>query len=220
MSYLHTHELREAIRSRLDRFEARRFDPGANRDGSARSVDSAPLKQAAVALVLLPGEKEQSCFLLTRRASGLRRHGGQWAIPGGRVDPTETVRGAALRELEEELGIPAEGLELLGALDDFRTRSGFVISPLVFWRSEDVAVVPDPVEVASVHRVTLAELDHPDAPILTNIPESDRPVLSMPLVGQRIHAPTAAILYQLLEVALRGNATRVAHFEQPVFAWQ
>ena len=65
----------------------------------------------------------------------------------------------------------------------------------------------------------LQELERPDVPQLRTIPESDRPVISIPLLGTHIHAPTAAILYQLREVAMRGDATRVAHFEQPVFAW-
>ena len=77
-----------------------------------------------------------------------------------------------------------------------------------------------PNEVARAYRVPLADLDRPDAPVLTRIPESDRPVLSMPILGGLVHAPTAAILYQLLEVALRGRTTRVSHYEQPVFAWK
>ena len=66
----------------------------------------------------------------------------------------------------------------------------------------------------------LAELERPDVPRLRQIPESERPVISVPLLGTHIHAPTAAILFQLREVALHGRATRVAHFEQPVFAWR
>jgi hypothetical protein len=57
-------------------------------------------------------------------------------------------------------------------------------------------------------------------PRIRYIPESERPVISIPMLGTHIHAPTAAVLYQLREVALYGRATRVAHFEQPVFAWR
>ena len=57
-------------------------------------------------------------------------------------------------------------------------------------------------------------------PVLREIPESDNPVLSMPIRGGLVHAPTAAIVYQMLEVVLRGNDVRVAHYEQPVFAWR
>ena len=65
----------------------------------------------------------------------------------------------------------------------------------------------------------LADLDHPDVPQLRSIPESDQPVISVPLLGTRIHAPTAAILYQLREVVVHGRDTRVDHYEQPVWAW-
>ena len=78
----------------------------------------------------------------------------------------------------------------------------------------------NPNEVAAIYRVPLAELDRPDVPRLHHIPESDRPVISIPLLGTNIHAPTAAILYQLREVAVWGRSTRVAKYEQPVFAWR
>ena len=78
----------------------------------------------------------------------------------------------------------------------------------------------DPAEVAAVYRVPLEDLDAPEVPRLRRIPESDRPVISIPLLGADIHAPTAAILFQLREVAVHGRSTRVAHYEQPVFAWE
>jgi len=74
--------------------------------------------------------------------------------------------------------------------------------------------------VAAVYRVPLADLLHPSVPRLRRIPESPRPVISVPVLGREINAPTAAVLYQLREVALLGRATRVDHFEQPVFAWR
>jgi hypothetical protein len=78
----------------------------------------------------------------------------------------------------------------------------------------------NPLEVAAVYRVALDELERPEVPHLRRIPESDRPVLSVPLLGTQIHAPTAAFLYQLREVALWGRETRVALYDQPVFAWR
>jgi len=177
-------------------------------------------RAAAVALALVADRAGQPCFVLTRRARGLRRHAGQWALPGGRVDPGEDTLQAALRELAEEVGLVRPPEAALGRLDDYATRSGFVITPVVVWGGEDAVLQPDPGEVAEVHRVPLADLEHPETPRLSAIPESDRPVISLPLVGTWIHAPTAAILYQLREVALRGGATRVAHFEQPRFAWR
>lgn len=200
-------ELRERVRVRLATFP-RRAHPVADR------------RPAAVAVALVSGDAGEPSFLLTRRARGLRAHGGQWALPGGRTDPGETAAGAALRELSEEVGLHLEPASVLGLLDDYPTRSGYVISPVVVWagRAEDLS--PNPGEVAAVYRVPLAELERPDVPRLRTIPESDRPVISIPLLGTHIHAPTAAILYQLREVALRGQATRVHDLEQPVFAWK
>lgn len=178
------------------------------------------LRAAAVAVVLRPDGEARPCFLLTRRAGTLRRHAGQWALPGGRLDPGETPEQAALRECREEVGLALPESATLGRLDDYPTRSGFVITPVVVWSDAADPLRPDPAEVAEVHEVPLAELERPGVPHLRRIPESERPVISIPLLGTHIHAPTAAILFQLREVALFGRDTRVAHYEQPVFAWR
>ena len=202
-----TPELRENVRKNLAAFE-RIACPLEGR------------RHAAVALVLIDDAADEACFILTRRATHLGNHGGQWALPGGRVEPGEDSATAALRELHEEVGLSI-GLETaLGELDDYPTRSGFVITPVVFWGGQGVRLEPDPGEVAEVHRVPIAVLDEPGVPRLRRIPESDRPVISIPLAGAQVHAPTAAVVYQLREVALHGRDTRVAHFEQPVFAWR
>jgi 8-oxo-dGTP pyrophosphatase MutT (NUDIX family) len=192
-----------------------------NLAGFEREVhEDEALRHAAVALALLPGDDGMPSFVLTRRASKLKAHQGQWAIPGGRLDPGETPREAALRELHEEVGLELAPDRVLGLLDDYPTRSGYCLTPVVVWAGADANLVPNPDEVAKVYRVPLCELERPDVPQLRRIPESDRPVISIPLLGTHIHAPTAAILFQLREVALRGDATRVAHYEQPVFAWR
>jgi len=178
------------------------------------------LRSAAVALTLVTGDGGSACFVLTRRAAGLRSHGGQWALPGGRLDPGESPEQAALRELSEEVGLDLGRSQILGRLDDYPTRSGFVITPVVLWAEADCRLEPNPEEVAAIYRVPLAELDRPDVPRLHRIPESERPVISIPLLGTNIHAPTAAILFQLREVAIWGRSTRVAQYEQPVFAWR
>jgi 8-oxo-dGTP pyrophosphatase MutT (NUDIX family) len=176
-------------------------------------------RAAAVALVLLADERGEAGLLITRRAAGLRRHARQWALPGGRVDPGESPEEAALRELAEEVDLRLPPDAVLGLLDDYPTRSGFVITPVVVWGGAAVALTPNPAEVASVHHVPLSELEHPDIPKLVSIPESERPVIQLPILSTLVHAPTAAVVYQLREVVVHGRPTRVDHFEQPVWAW-
>jgi len=188
-----------------------------------RGIDDDTLRQAAVAIVIVAEENgDQTGILLTKRPDSLRRHGGQYALPGGRLDAGETPVEAALRELQEELGVTLDPGDILGTLDDCPTRSGFRITPIVVWGADAVDLVPDPVEVARVFQVPFAELDSPEIPHLEVTPESEHPVLSAPLatLGHHLFAPTAAILYQFREVALRGEPTRVAHYDQPTFAWK
>ena len=164
--------------------------------------------------------KDEAAFILTIRAASLSSHAGQRAYPGGRIDPGETVEEAALRELEEEVGLKLGPEHIIGRLDDYATRSGYLISPVVLWGGSDVELTPNPGEVDSIHRIPLAELLRRDAPILESIPQSDNPVLKMPLGDEYVAAPSAAVSYQFREVAMLGRRTRVAHFEQPVFAWK
>ena len=177
-------------------------------------------RRAAVAQVLLYDEEGRACFLITRRAATLRKHTGQWALPGGRLDAGETAERAALRELQEEVGLVLEAGCVLGALDDYGTRSGFIITPVVVWGGLVGELTPNPAEVAKIFRVPLDDLEGPDVPRLITIPESDRPVIQLPLLGTLIHAPTAAVVYQMREVVVHGRPTRVNHFEQPVWAWR
>ena len=175
---------------------------------------------AAVALVLLPDDRGRACFLLTRRATTLRAHAGQWALPGGRIDAGESADAAVRRELQEETGLTLGHDSVLGSLDDYPTRSGFVITPVVMWSASPGELAPNPGEVSAIYRVPLADLDKPGVPRLVRIPESERPVIQLPLLGSLIHAPTAAVVYQMREVVLHGRPTRVDHLEQPVWAWR
>ena len=164
--------------------------------------------------------RDNAAFVLTTRASKLNHHASQRAFPGGRLDAGETVEQAALRELEEEVGLQLNGSHILGRLDDYATRSGFVISPVIVWADNGRDMIANPDEVECIHRIPLQELVRDDAPMLETIPESDHPVLKMPLGDDWFAAPSAAIAYQFREVALLGRNTRVAHFEQPTFAWK
>ena len=193
-------------------------------------------RRAAVALIVvegghgadLPGLPHYNhwhtkpALVLTRRAATLKRHAGQWALPGGRIDANETALQAAVRESMEEISLTLTNDSLLGVLDDYVTRSGFVMTPYVFWPATEPTMQADPTEVASIHRIPLTELQRPDSPMLDAIESGnpDRPVLRMPMGDNWVAAPTAAILYQFSEVCLYGRHTRVAHFDQPAFAWR
>jgi len=181
--------------------------------GFARLPESAPapaLKRAAVAIALVEAGEGggATALLLTMRAAGLRAHRGQWALPGGRCDAGETAIEAALRELREELGLQTGPDDVLGLLDDYPTRSGYLITPVVVWAEGCGAISPNPDEVASVHRIALDDIERADAFDFVAIPESDRRVIRFRHQGRFIHAPTAALIYQFREV-LEGRATRV-----------
>ena len=199
--------LRTELRANLDAHDRRRLPLEGRR-------------HAAVAFVVVGADRHGASFLLCQRPVGMRRHPGQWALPGGRLDPGESPLDAALRELEEELGLRLGPEDVVGWLDDYATRSGFVISPVVLWGAADPVIEPDPDEVFAVHRFGLHALRDCE-PRFVPIPESERPVVQIPIGGDLIHAPTGALLLQLREVALLGRAgERVDHVEEPVFAWR
>lgn len=203
-------------------------------DGFAVQGGAGAGKAAAVALAVTDGEfgaglsgmpqHEQwqpgAALILTRRSSKLRNHAGQWALPGGRIDAGETAEETALREMREEVGLSLDRAAVIGRLDDFVTRSGFAMTPVVIWAGPQRDLAPNPDEVDSIHRIPVAEFMREDAPLLEEQPAGGAPVLRMPVGDSWIAAPTAAILYQFREVCLCGRATRVAHFEQPRFAWR
>ena len=179
------------------------------------------LRHAAVCLIVVGGCKEGQ-LLLTKRSKHLPRHGGQYALPGGRLDPGETPEMAALRELDEEMGLKLDRQVILGRLDDYATRSGFCITPIVMWGPANPDLLPDPKEVAEVFHIPLGELNRSELPEFHEKNKGESPVLSVNLPTTRgsVYAPTAALLYQFREVALRGQFTRVSHFDQPKFAWR
>jgi 8-oxo-dGTP pyrophosphatase MutT (NUDIX family) len=183
--------------------------------------DGAGLKRAAVAVALVDAGDGSggTALLLTLRASGLRAHSSQWALPGGRCDAGESPVAGALRELHEELGLELGPDDVLGQLDDYPTRSGYLITPVVAWAADSAKLSPNPAEVRSVHRIALTDVEQASAFDFVTIPQSERRVIRLFHAGQYIHAPTAALIYQFREV-LAGRDTRVAELEQPVFAWK
>jgi 8-oxo-dGTP pyrophosphatase MutT (NUDIX family) len=205
-------------------------------DSDAERDDGDPIVAEQIDMSVVPGDVRDhrgrrldgrmvgvaggAAFLICRRAARLNRHAGQWALPGGRIDDGESALDAALRELDEELGVRLGHESVVGWLDDYPTRSGYVITPVVLWAGAEPAITPAPDEVLAVYRVGLHALSD-SRPRFIDIPESDRPVVQLPLGNDLIHAPTGAILYQFRQVGLLGNAgTRVDDLEQPVFAWK
>jgi 8-oxo-dGTP pyrophosphatase MutT (NUDIX family) len=181
------------------------------------ATDLPDLKQAAVAVCVTEVEGTPA-LLLTRRAARLRAHAGQWALPGGRREAGETAVQGALRELAEEVGLSLGEADVLGLLDDYVTRSGYVMTPVACWAGPAGELARAKSEVAAVHQIPLADLDV--EPRFITIAESDAPVIQLPLLGRYLHAPTAAIVHQFCRIACRAVIERVAHYEQPVFAWR
>ncbi|SDE64761.1 NUDIX domain-containing protein [Blastococcus fimeti] len=181
------------------------------------AADRPELKQAAVALCVTEADGIPT-LVITRRAAGLRAHAGQWALPGGRLDAGEGPVEGALRELHEEIGLDLGPGSVLGLLDDYVTRSGYVMTPVVCWAGPVDGFAGSEPEVAAVFEVPLADLDVD--PVFETIPESDGPVIKLPLLGGFVHAPTAAVVHQFCRIACRGEVERVAGYEQPVFAWR
>lgn len=185
------------------------------------ALDTHDLKRAAVAIILVESDdgSGETAFVLTRRGRDLRSHKGQYALPGGRCEAGEPAVAAVLREVEEELGLYLSAEAVLGMLDDYPTRSGYLITPVVIWAEQTRPLLPNPEEVASVHRIPLAEIARTDAIDFITIPESERRVIRIRMNNSLVHAPTAAVIYQFHEL-LAGRHTRVGELEQPVFAWR
>lgn len=179
-----------------------------------RIASPAPLTPAAVAIVVLNDDDWNPCVPLLLRAPDLSRHAGQMALPGGKVNPAKHAEDAALRELGEELGLAASAHEIVGSLDDYETRSGFTITPVVVWSdARSVDLKPSRDEVAHLYLITPAELRRAVERADRGTSES----FCLKFNFGAVYAPTAAILYQFSEVALEGRSVRVNDFYQPPF---
>jgi len=182
-------------------------------------------RAAAVSVVLVPSaENAETGFLLTQRAPGLAAHAGQYALPGGKLDPSEGAEDAARRELREELGIGTGAGQVLGVLDDVPTRSGYVITPFVVWLGCPAEPRPAPGEIAGVHQIPLGDLfagrGRGGNRGLSAAAVAGRAVFSLfiPILGHDLFAPTAAIIDHFREVALLGRPTPAVRFGEPEFA--
>jgi 8-oxo-dGTP pyrophosphatase MutT (NUDIX family) len=180
------------------------------------ALPDAGRRRAAVAIVLSPTD-DGPAFFLTRRAMHMRRGAGNYALPGGNAEPGEDAVDAARRETLEELGVELPREAALGLLDDFVTLGGHVVTPVVFWSAEPLAMAPNPAEVHIAWAVPIVDLDHPEAPRAEANPAGGPPILRMHARGSWLNPPTAAFLYQFREVCLHGRPCRTDAIGQP--AW-
>ena len=129
----------------------------------AIEIDAPTLKRAAVLIPLVPNDRGWS-LLFSRRSANLAAHSGQIAFPGGGVETGEPLEAAAIREAQEEVGIGAEHIELIGRLDDLVTNSGFLVAPFVGIIDERVDYVLQASEVDEVFEVPIEALLSPNQP--------------------------------------------------------
>jgi 8-oxo-dGTP pyrophosphatase MutT (NUDIX family) len=201
---------REQICHRLGRNPARahpRAAPGAaipGDEGAQRLGAAEPLPAAVlVGVVDRPGGP---ALLLTQRTDHLRDHAGQICFPGGRIEAADAgAAAAALREAEEEIGLPPARVSVLGELPTYQTITGFRIHPVVGWIDPPIALRPDPFEVAEVFEVPLGFVIDPGNHRRQSYRRGPltRSYYVLPYQGRFIWGATAGILVNLARV-LRG----------------
>ncbi|GAB5900285.1 NUDIX hydrolase [Mycolicibacterium mageritense] len=185
-----------------------------NLAGFTRVPARAAGRAAAVTVCVLDAERDATILMIKRAPRGL--NSGQWALPGGRIEPGETAVEAAVRELHEEVGLRLTEQDVVGQLDDYVTDSGFVITPVVTMTTGSPRLQRNPAEVHSLHRIALSRLVSAELPRWTTTAAG--PLLQMPLRSNMVvHAPTGAILLQFREVALLGRSISVADLLEPEF---
>ena len=167
-----------------------------------------PAENNIRAAVLVPlVERPQGWFvLLTLRAADLADHAGQISFPGGRIEPEDPdAIHAALREAEEEIGLPMNHVEVVGRLDTWLTGTGFEITPIVGLVRPPDALVPDPVEVAEIFEVPLDFILDPrnHERRQREIRGTQRSFFVLPYQHRNIWGATAGMLVNLAEVLTR-----------------
>ena len=189
----------------LDRL--RRHQPRLARGDHDLNPDMKPLEALRPAAVLVPivRRAEGDSVLLTLRTPHLHAHAGQISFPGGRIDPGDAdPLAAALRETEEEIGLSRAGIEILGRLDTYVSRTGFEIHPFVGLILPPFDLTPDPFEVAEVFEVPLAFILAPGNPKQHQLTVQGvvRQYYAFPYRDRYIWGVTAGILRDLRDVLL------------------
>ena len=163
---------------------------------------SAALRAAAV-LVPLVDRSDGLTILLTQRTAHLNAHAGQIAFPGGRIDPGDVdAAAAALRETEEEVGLPRRHITLVGRLDNYVTGTGFEVTPVVGIVTPPFPIVINPAEVAEAFEVPLGYvLDRANHQRVERESAGRRRIFYvLPYQGRNIWGATAGMLVNLAEV--------------------
>lgn len=159
----------------------------------------AALKQPAAVLIAITDAPEPG-IILTRRPDTMRRHAGQVSFPGGRVDPDDhDVIAAALREAEEEIGLPRHIPEVIGTVDLYQTISHYTITPVLAVIPDGLSFSANPEEVAHIFEAPLSFLLNPanHESFSVNWQGQPRQVIEMHWQGQRIWGATAAMIVNL-----------------------
>jgi 8-oxo-dGTP pyrophosphatase MutT (NUDIX family) len=131
-------------------------------------------RRACVLIPLIRDDHGAWSILFTKRSENLAAHSGQIAFPGGSVEPGEGLEQAAIREAEEEVGIPPRAVELIGRLDDVITHSGFLVAPFAGVVHEPFDYIIQEAEVVEVFQVPIEALLAADNPEVRYVPFRNR----------------------------------------------
>lgn len=157
----------------------------------------------AAVLVPLVDRPDGLTVLLTQRTAHLNDHAGQISFPGGRVEPEDPSHlAAALRETEEEVGLPADRIEIIGTLDHYIVRSGYRVTPVVGFVNPPFEVRADPFEVAEVFEVPLSFVLDTDNHVMESRTDKgvERTFYVLPYQDRYIWGATAGMLVNLTDV--------------------
>jgi 8-oxo-dGTP pyrophosphatase MutT (NUDIX family) len=169
-------------------------------------VNDATLAPASVLLPFFAGENGAPMLWLVRRADGMRIHGGQVALPGGKREPDDVnPLATALREAHEEIGLPPGDVDVLGVLDDYVTITGFAVTPFVGWLAKPFEPLPLAAEVARVFAAPFAAFEQPARAITLEWGGAKRIVLSYDAAGETVWGATASILRGFVDLIRDGR---------------